>query len=96
MLPRTLRWPTWDALIEGHTDAVWGRAFSPNGRLLATISDDGTARLWNMVSGQKLAHAVLEGNVLAVAAHPHQPLFGAGDASGRVHLLHVGFAHQPR
>jgi WD40 repeat protein len=31
----------------GHTNAVWGAAFAPVGRILATTSADQTVRLWN-------------------------------------------------
>jgi hypothetical protein len=38
--------------LTGHTDVVWGVAFRPDGRLLATSSADGTLRLWDPASGE--------------------------------------------
>uniref|UniRef100_A0A8C0H9H3 Striatin 4 n=1 Tax=Chelonoidis abingdonii TaxID=106734 RepID=A0A8C0H9H3_CHEAB len=34
-------------VLEGHTDAIWGLAFSPSKNRLASCSADGTVRIWN-------------------------------------------------
>jgi WD40 repeat protein len=33
--------------LEGHTDVITAIAFSPDGKLLGTCSEDGTARVWD-------------------------------------------------
>ncbi|MCA9964983.1 MAG: hypothetical protein KC423_12090 [Anaerolineales bacterium] len=38
----------------GHTDLVTRLAFSPDGRFLATGSDDQTARLWEISTGKEV------------------------------------------
>jgi WD40 repeat protein len=42
------------AKLEGHTAGVWGVSLSADGRLLASGSFDGTARLWDASNGAHL------------------------------------------
>jgi WD40 repeat protein len=48
-------------LFAGHTSAVTGVAFSPDGKLVLTGSSDGTARLWDRESAHELARVRLPG-----------------------------------
>jgi WD40 repeat protein len=46
--------------LQGHTGQVRSAAFSPDGAMVLTASDDHTARLWDAATGQQLA--ALEGH----------------------------------
>ena len=41
-------------LVTAHRSRIWSARFSPDGKTLATASWDGTAKLWNVASGQEM------------------------------------------
>ena len=50
-------------ILEGHSDSVTSVAFSPDGKLVASVSHDETVRLWNSATGAALQTLDVGGSI---------------------------------
>jgi WD40 repeat protein len=81
----------------GHADWVNSAAFSANGGLVLTGSNDGTARLWDASSGAALMHLKRRVfGVSAVAMSRDGRRFLSGGANGSTHVWDLASPRKPR
>ncbi|MBL7809119.1 MAG: WD40 repeat domain-containing protein [Saprospiraceae bacterium] len=60
----------WTSNINGHSSQVNSLAFAPGGKCLATGSNDGTAKIWDVQSGTVLLNLIHTEKVMSVAFSP--------------------------
>jgi hypothetical protein len=78
------------ALLKGHVDAVESVAFSPDGRLLASSSDDGTIRLWDVRNQRELGQPLWRSNrINTIAFSPNGRELASGACDDTIRLWDV-------
>jgi WD40 repeat protein len=72
--------------LVGHKDTVQNMAWSPDGRLLATPSEDMTVRVWDVASGKTLHTLTFDQKMAAAAFSPDGHVLAVAGANGVLEL----------
>jgi WD40 repeat protein/serine/threonine protein kinase/two-component SAPR family response regulator len=75
--------------LTGHESPIFLLAFSPDGTKLASASRDGSARVWDVTSGQELVVLHHGERVRSLAFHPVGDRLLTGDFGGNVRVWDV-------
>ncbi len=64
--------------LDGHTSIVWQIAFSPDGQMLASVSSDGTAKVWDWRTGAVIKSLDFPDQVVSVTFSPDGQTLAVG------------------
>ena len=73
-------------VLAGHTDAVHGVAFSPDGQRVVTASFDKGARIWDARDGREITRLGEDGVVLSASFDPQGKRVVTAGQEGMVHI----------
>ena len=65
-------------ILNGHSNIVWGLAFSPDGQMLVSVSSDGTAIIRDWQNGDILKVLTFPGEVVSVSFSPDGQTLAVG------------------
>jgi WD40 repeat protein len=77
-------------VMRGHADSVYACVFTPDGRRLISASDDGTARVWDLATGESVVLRGHDDDVWDVALSPSGDVVATASLDGSIRIWSIG------